>query len=85
MFGGGGGGGGVCVCVLLQIRSRQGAAMLVRSLPMKSRKRLACDVSHTSATHAGHVYDVTDTQYCVHLKGQHPWSCFGDFESNVDV
>ena len=29
----------------------QGAAMLVYSLPLKSRKRLACDVMHTSATH----------------------------------
>ena len=35
--------------------------MLVRSLPMKNRKRLTHDVKGTSATYAGLVYDVTDT------------------------
>ena len=33
----------------LQIWAFRGAAMLVHSLPMKSRKRLACDVPDTSA------------------------------------
>ena len=35
--------------------------MLVRSSPMKSRKRLARDVLDTSATRAELVHDVTDT------------------------
>ena len=36
------------------------AAMLARSFPMKSRRRLACDLLYTAATHAGFVHDVTD-------------------------
>ena len=40
--------------------SPQDAAMLVRSLPTKSRTRLAHDVMYTSVTLAGRVYDVTD-------------------------
>ena len=35
--------------------------MLLRSLPKESRNRLARDVFDTFTTHAGHVYDVTDT------------------------
>ena len=34
--------------------------MLVRSLPIKSRKMLAHDVMYDSATHAGFVNGVTD-------------------------
>ena len=46
---------------LFQTCAAQGAAMLARSLPMKSRKRLACDVFDTLATHAGFAHGVTDT------------------------
>ena len=38
----------------------QGASTLVCSLPTQSRKRAACDVMCTSATHAGHIHHVTD-------------------------
>ena len=34
--------------------------MLVRSLPLKSRKRLAHDVMYTSAIHASCAHDTTD-------------------------
>ena len=34
-------------------RIPQGAAILVRSLPVKSREKVASDVVYTSATHAG--------------------------------
>ena len=37
--------------------------MSVRSLQMKSRKRLARDVLHSFASHSGLVHDVTNT-YC---------------------
>ena len=37
--------------------------MLVCSLQMKGRKRLACDVLDTFATHAGLVYDITDIDW----------------------
>ena len=44
--------------------------MLIQFSPMKSRKSLAHDVFNTFATHAGHVYDITDTwqnlQLCLH-------------------
>ena len=45
---------------LLRIRPPQGAAIFVRSLPMKTRKRLAEDVMYTFAVHAGFIQDVTD-------------------------
>ena len=55
----------VCVCVCFEFElTRLGAAMLLRSLPMKSRKRLAPDVCDTLiSTHAGLAYssNVTDT------------------------
>ena len=35
--------------------------MLTRSLPTKSRKDLAHDVTYTPATHAGLLRDVTDS------------------------
>ena len=44
---------------LLTIELFAGAAMLVRSSPTKSRKRLARGVVYTSSTHAAHVHDVT--------------------------
>ena len=47
--------------VELRLCALQGAAMLVRSLLMKSRKRLVHDVM--SATHPCCVHDVTDTDY----------------------
>ena len=34
--------------------------MLVHSLPVKRRKRLACDIMNTAATLARSVHDVTD-------------------------
>ena len=46
---------------LPQIWVRQGTAIFVRSLPTKSRKRLARDVFDTFTTHAGLVHDVTNT------------------------
>ena len=38
-------------------------AAMVRSLPMKSKKALAHDVTYTSTRHAGCVHDVTNTDY----------------------
>ena len=55
--------------------------MLVRSLPTKSRKRLARDVFDTFATHARLVYDVIDR--LLGTKWQHSRSCFGDFETLI--
>ena len=46
---------------LPQISAPQGTALLVRSLPMKSRKGLAPVMADTFATHAGFAYDVTGT------------------------
>ena len=44
----------VCVCVCFEFELTLGAASLMRSLPMKSRKRLAPDVCDTLIfTHAG--------------------------------
>ena len=40
--------------------------MLVQSVPMKSRKRLDCDVFHILATYASHVREVTDTKTAGH-------------------
>ena len=51
------------------------AAMLLYSLPKKSRKRLARDVLDTFATRASFAHDVTDTG----IKRQHSQSCFRDF------
>ena len=44
---------------LFKIGALHGTAMLVCSLLMKSRKRLAHDVMYTSAKHASLVYDIT--------------------------
>ena len=49
----------------------EGAAMLVHSLPTKSRKQLARDVFKSFATHSGLVYDVTDTDCCVQNGSTH--------------
>ena len=38
-----------------------GHSLLICSLPMKSRKSLACDATDSSASHANLVHDVTDT------------------------
>ena len=51
------------------------AAMLVCSLPKKSRKKLARDVLDTFATRASFAHDVLDTG----IKRQHSRSCFRDF------
>ena len=49
--------------LFLMYSSLQGAAVLIRSLPLKSRKGLAHDVTiDTSATRAGLGHDVTDCQ-----------------------
>lgn len=54
-----------------------GTAIFHHSLPMKSMKWLACDWFDTFATHAGLVYDVTDTQTAGHkmvaLMAMFPW------------
>ena len=46
---------------VLRIWARQGAAILVHSLPMKSTKSVARDVFDTFATQSGLVRDVSDT------------------------
>ena len=61
-------------------------------LPLKSRKRLARDVLDSFATHAGLVYDVTDTD-CWHTqkkkkekgeeKKEHLHLCFRDFQTST--
>ena len=54
---------------LLRISAPQGAAMLVRSLPLKSGKGLVRDVSNISVIYAGFVtsyYDVVDTDCWPH-------------------
>ena len=56
--------------ILLWIWALRGSAILVCSLPMKSRKGLARDVFGAFATHASLAYDVTDT-----LLGSN-WSLF---------
>ena len=43
--------------------------MLVLPLPMQNRKRSACDVKGSSATHAGIVPNVTDTGCQTHYTG----------------
>ena len=89
----------VCVCFLsfflsfflflflfyfLRIWAPLGAAMLVRSLPMKSKKLLACDVFDAFATQiAGLVYNVADTDCYQGTKWHHSRSCFLRL-SNVD-
>ena len=50
----------VCLFVCLFVCPQE-AAMLVRSLPTKNRKRLAGDVFYNFATNAGLTDDVTDT------------------------
>ena len=40
--------------------------MLVQSVPMKSRKRLDCDVFHILAAYAGHVRELADTKTAGH-------------------
>lgn len=44
----------------LRISAPQGAAMWIRSFPMRGRKRLACAKLDIYATHANLVHDVTD-------------------------
>ena len=46
---------------LLQFRACQGAAIVVYSLQMKSRKRLAYEVTYTYATYTSLVCDVTES------------------------
>ena len=57
--------------LLLQMGAPHGAAMLVHSSPMKSRKSLAHDTMYTAATHATLprlAHDVTDfVKMAVHM------------------
>ena len=74
----------VCVCVCVSVcfefeLTPLGEAMLMRSLPMKSRKRLAPEVCDTLiSTHAGLAYssNVTDTD-CWAQNGSTGSSVFG--------
>ena len=70
---------------LLQIKTPQGAAMLICSSPMKIRKRFAHCVMYTSAIHAGFVHDIIDTLRLPvpNTKWQLPWPYFGDFWLSV--
>ena len=65
--------------VLLTIWAPQGPARLVHSLPMKSRKRVTCDLFHMTATHASLVYDITDTD-CWAQKGSTHGHVFKTFK-----
>ena len=47
----------------LWVRAPKSMATMVRTLPMKRRKRLACDVLDTSATLANLVHDVSDIDW----------------------
>ena len=47
----------------LWVRAPKSMATQVRTLPMKRRKRLACDVLDTFATLANHVHDVSDIDW----------------------
>ena len=51
-----------CTC-LFWISAPHGTATAVHHLPKKSRKRLAYDVIHTSATNAGPVHHVKDNNH----------------------
>jgi len=42
-----------------KIGALQGTGMLVWSLPVKNRKRLACDVFDSFVAHDSHVFDIT--------------------------
>ena len=66
-----------CCCCYFFVRNlnASSAAMLVRSLPMKSTKRFACDVFDTFSTHADLVYDIIWHS----TKRQSLPSCFRDF------
>ena len=54
--------------------------MLVRSLPMKSPKRMACDV-YIFVTHPGFVYDVIDRLQGAKLK--RTWLSFRNFKRRL--
>ena len=64
--------------VLHFISDPQGAAMLTRSLLMKSRKRVAHDAMYT---YARLVHDVTDTD--CHAKWQRSGPSFGAFQTSI--
>lgn len=51
-------------------------------LTRKNRKRLACDVKYTSATHAGHANDVTDLVKMGLLTAIHVFPTFQTFLTN---
>ena len=50
--------------------------MLVCSLSIRNRKRLAWDVVYTGATQAGLVHDFTDTRL-----SDIKWPCFCEFQT----
>ena len=49
--------------------------MLVHSLPLKSTKKLPCDIIDTCATHAGLVYNVTDPDCQIQNGSNHSCVC----------
>ena len=58
--------------------------MLVRSLPLKNTKGLACDILHTFATHAGLLLFL----WChrcrlLGTKWQYPWLCFCNLQTSI--
>ena len=56
--------------------------MLVRSLPMKSRKRLARDAFNTFTAHSSLAHDVTDTECRAQTGGTHN-RVFRDFKTSI--
>lgn len=50
---------GCCFSFASILRSYYDVTMLVHSLPMKTRKMLARDITYISATHTRHIHDVT--------------------------
>ena len=74
----------IIIFIMLRMWSLQSAAVLVRSWPMKSRKkeRFAHDVIDTCATHAGLVHDVKNT-YLPERKRQSSLPCFYDFQTEI--
>ena len=65
--------------ISLRISAPQGAAVLVRSLPTKSRKGVARDVFDPFATQARLVHDVTETDCWARRE------CFRDFPTAVFI
>ena len=82
-----------CTCLIYQYLSKQNTfllwfwvpwdvAILVHSLPMKSKKKAGLWCSWDFATQADLVHDITDTD-CWAQQWQHSWSCFWNFHSSI--